>query len=90
MGEEEQIGIKFTATITGLKGSCHANHKVGQQFALNCYDSGGLCGFFYHDIFPYLTVMQFGGQYPWWGKDTIDVECPDRYNVVSLKIERKK
>jgi uncharacterized repeat protein (TIGR04076 family) len=87
--EEEKIGIKFIATVTGLKGSCHANHKAGQMFELNCYDSGGLCGFFYHDIFPNLNTMQFGGKYPWWDKDLIEVECPDRYNTVSLKIERK-
>jgi len=51
---------------------------------LNCYNSCGLCGFFYHDIFPYLSVMQFGGKYPWWDKNTIEVECSDRYNAISL------
>ena len=88
--EMEKIGVKFIATITGMKGTCNAKHRMGQQFELNCYDSGGLCGAFYHDIFPYLSVMQFGGKYPWWEKDCIEVECPDRYNMVSLKIERKK
>jgi len=34
--EEEKIGIKFIATVTGLKGSCHANHQLGQKFELNC------------------------------------------------------
>ncbi len=90
MSEKEKIGVKFTATVTGQKGTCHANHKLGQHFELNCYDPGGLCGFFYHDIFPYLSVMQFGGKYPWWEKDEIDVECPDRYNTVSIRIERKR
>ncbi len=90
MSEEESIAIKFVATVTGQKGTCHANHKLGQKFNLNCYDPGGLCGFFYHDIFPYLSVMQFGGKYPWWEKDQIEVECPDRSNTVSLKIEKKK
>jgi uncharacterized repeat protein (TIGR04076 family) len=90
MEEEKQTEAKFVATVTGLKGTCNVNHTMGQQFELNCYDSGGLCGFFYHDIFPYLSVMQFGGKYPWWDKDMIEVECPDRYNTVSLKIERKK
>jgi len=88
--EEEKLGIKFIGTVKGAKGSCHANHKTGQKFELNCYDSGGLCGFFYHDIFPCLSVMQFGGKYPWWDKDQIEVECPDRYNTVSLRIEKKK
>ena len=62
MKEEEKIGIKFVATVTGQKGTCHANHRSGQTFELNCYDPGGLCGFFYHDIFPYLSVMQVGGK----------------------------
>jgi len=90
MKEEEKIGVKFIGTITDLKGTCHASHKVGQKFELNCYDSGGLCGFFYHNIFPYLSVMQFGGKYPWWKRDTMEVECPDHYNAVSLRVERKK
>jgi len=34
--------------------------------------------------------MQFGGKYPWWDKDEIEMECPDRYNTVSLRIEKKK
>jgi uncharacterized repeat protein (TIGR04076 family) len=88
MEEEKEIGIKFIATIRGMKGSCHAHHKAGQKFELNCYDSGGLCGFFYHDIFPYLNAMQFGGKYPWWIRID-EVECPDRYNTVSLKSKEK-
>jgi uncharacterized repeat protein (TIGR04076 family) len=34
--------------------------------------------------------LQFDGKYPWWDKDSIEVECPDRYNTVSFTIERKK
>jgi len=28
MEEEKEIGIKFIAMVTGLKGTCHANHIV--------------------------------------------------------------
>ena len=34
--------------------------------------------------------LQFDGKYPWWDKDSTEVGCPDRYNTVSLTIERKK
>jgi len=34
--------------------------------------------------------MQFGGKYPWWDKDEIEVEGPDRYSTVSLRIEKRK
>ena len=60
----------------------------GDLLAVSCYDSGGLCGFFYHDIFPNLSVMQFGGKYPWASADELVVECPDRGNAVTLKITR--
>lgn len=33
--------------------------------------------------------MQFGGKYPWWDRDKIEVDCPDRTNTVSIRIEKK-
>ena len=38
---EQETEVKFIATVTGVKGTCHAHHTLGQQFELNCYDSGG-------------------------------------------------
>ncbi len=76
----------LTAEIIDVKGECTAGHKKGDRFSLGCYDSGGLCGFFYHDIFPSLSVMQFGGRYPWNKEDAMVIECPDRKNAVTLRI----
>ena len=78
----------FRAEVLDVKGDCHAGHRKGDVLSVSCYDSGGLCGFFYHDIFPNLSVMQFGGQYPWASKDEMVLECPDRENAVTLKITR--
>ena len=80
---------KFTATVTDLKGTCRARHRIGQRFELNCYDTGGLCGFFYHDLYPYLLGLQYGAVFPWWGdQKVVEIECPDPYNklVVTLEI----
>ncbi|PIP46979.1 MAG: hypothetical protein COX16_06905 [Deltaproteobacteria bacterium CG23_combo_of_CG06-09_8_20_14_all_51_20] len=74
------------AEIIDVKGECTAGHRKGDSFNLSCYTSGGLCGFFYHDIFPGLSVMQFGGRYPWNKGDEMVVECPDRKNAVTLRI----
>ena len=52
----EQLGYKATGTITGLKGECSAGYKVGDKFELSGYSSDGLCGFFYHDIYPYIIM----------------------------------
>jgi uncharacterized repeat protein (TIGR04076 family) len=78
----------FEAEVLDVKGECTAGHRKGDTFSVNCYSSGGICGFFYHDIFPSLSVMQFGGKYPWASKDELVLECPDRHNAVTLKIKK--
>ena len=79
----------FTAEVVAIKGHCGAGHKVGDKITLGCWDSGGLGGFFYHDIFPSLNIMSFGGKYPWAKADRMTVECPDRANFVTLRIRKE-
>ncbi len=88
MAQDPGIGCKIQATITGVKGTCAAAHAPGDTFEISCYDTGGLCGFCYHHIFPDLSTFQFGGSLPWWEGDTIELACPDTYNLVTLKLER--
>jgi hypothetical protein len=38
--------------------------------------------------FPNLSTFQFGGTLPWWEGDTIELQCPDSYNLVTSKLER--
>jgi hypothetical protein len=45
-------GHKVTATVKSVKGKCSWGHEEGDTFSINCQDTAGLCGFFYHDIFP--------------------------------------
>lgn len=90
MAKDPGIGHKIIATITDLKGECNAGHKVGDKLEISCHNPAGLCGFFYHDIFPTISTLQFGGTYPWGDPDTVEVECPDRYNVLKAKLERVK
>ncbi len=52
MAQDPGIGCRVQATITGVKGECGAGHRVGETFEISCYNPGGLCGWFYHDVFP--------------------------------------
>ena len=78
----------FEAEVISVAGSCGAGHKKGDRFRMSCWDAGGLCGFFYHHIFPDLNVLQFDGTLPWAGEKTHTVQCPDRHNEVTLVIHR--
>lgn len=85
-------GYKVIATVKSVKGACSWGHEVGDTFNINCHDTAGLCGFFYHDIFPKIAMLQFGGGYPpeWGDPDAMTVECMDRTNLVTLELRREK
>lgn len=86
----EHVGNKVTGTVKSVKGYCHAGHKAGDKIELDCHNAGGLCGFFYHDIFPTLTLLQFGGQYPWGDPDKVELECLDKANAVIIELQRQR
>jgi uncharacterized repeat protein (TIGR04076 family) len=75
------------------EGASQLRHKAGDRIELSSYSSGGLCGFLYHDIFPYVIMLQFGGGFPadWSDPDVIHMECMDKFNlVIELKRIREK
>ena len=90
MAKDPKLGYRVVATVIEVKGKCNAGHEVGDTFEISCHNPAGLCGFFYHDIFPNLSTFQFGGSLPWWQGDTIHLECPGHRNQVTLKLERTK
>jgi uncharacterized repeat protein (TIGR04076 family) len=90
MAKDPGIGYKVIATILSVKGECSAGHTTGDTFEISCHDSAGLCGYFYHDIFPALSTFQFGGNLPWWQGDTIEMGCPDGDNLVRMSLQRIK
>ncbi|MDP2953470.1 MAG: TIGR04076 family protein [Chloroflexota bacterium] len=88
--EKPKVGHRVVGTVTGVKGHCSWGHEVGDKFELSGHDAAGLCGFFYHDIFPQITMLQFGGGYPkeWGNPDVMTVECMDRSNAVKMELRR--
>jgi uncharacterized repeat protein (TIGR04076 family) len=90
--KEPRVGFKVEGEILAVKGTCSRGHRVGEKFDLSGHDMAGLCGFFYHDIFPYIIMLQFGGGFPqeWGGPDVVELECMDRTNVVKIRLCRIK
>ena len=83
--------FKIVGTIKDIKGRCSARHKVGDTLELSVHNASGLCGIFYHDIFPTISTLQFGGSFPWGpDPDVVEVECPDRMNAVTMELKRIK
>ena len=90
MAKDPGLGYQVTATIKEVKGKCGAGHQAGETFEISCHNPAGLCGWFYHNIFPALQTFQFGGNLPWWKGDVIELTCPDPKHPVTIRLERKK
>ena len=90
MEHKPRLGYRIIGTIKKVKGSCSAGHSVGDQMELSGHDTGGLCGFLYHQIFPYLVMLQFGGGFPrqWGDPDVVEMDCFDKSNVVTIELKR--
>ena len=91
MGNEKKIGYTVVGTIKEVKGTCSAGHKVGDQMELSMHNTGGLCGAFYHGIYPYVVMLQMGGSFPpeWGDVDTVYLDCMDKWNAVSIELKRQ-
>lgn len=83
------VSIKIT-NILG-KGVCPNHHKVGDVFkVIGAETVNGLCGWAYHAIMPFMTVLRFGGEFPWEeDNDTAIVCCPDPHNPVIFELRRE-
>jgi uncharacterized repeat protein (TIGR04076 family) len=89
-GKGSRAGIQNLGHSDRGKGTLQRWSSRGEEFEISCHNPGGLCGFFYHDIFVSLLAFQFGGNLPWWQGDAIQVQCPDSHNLVTVRLERSK
>ncbi len=80
----------YIAKVVGQKGRCGAGHKVGDTFELNTHKTSGICGWCYHDLFPTLCTLAFGGNIPWQDSKEFKYDCPDRENPVTFVIRRRE
>jgi uncharacterized repeat protein (TIGR04076 family) len=90
--DKPKVGNRVVGTIKAVKGFCHAGHKIGDRIELDGHTSGGLCGFLYHQAFPYIIMLQFGGGFPaeWGDPDVVELDCIDKTNQVTIELRRTR
>lgn len=87
MAKEYQV----VARVIRQKGKCHLGHRVGDEFEIGHVTPTGMCSWAFCTIFPFATVLQFGGAFPWEdspGKAI--VACPDSENPVVFELRRAR
>ena len=77
------------ARVVSQKGTCAAGHKVGDEFVVGGNTPSGVCPWAFYTLFPFITVLQYGGAFPWQTEaDSTTVACPDPDNPVVFKLSR--
>jgi uncharacterized repeat protein (TIGR04076 family) len=82
---------KLTAKVISQKGTCSAGHCVGDEFVLGEKTPENMCSWAFQTIFPFYSVLRFGGTFPWEkDRDKAVVACPDPDNPIVFEIQRIK
>ena len=77
------------AKVVSQKGTCEAQHKVGDEFIIGEKTPPNFCSWAFCSIFPFAQVLQFGGSFPWEeDRNKTTVACPDPDNPVVFELRR--
>jgi uncharacterized repeat protein (TIGR04076 family) len=77
------------AKVISRKGTCDAQHKVGDEFVIGEQMPPDLCSWAFHSLFPCAQVLRFGGSFPWeQDPNKTTVACPDQENAVVFELRR--
>ena len=68
-------------------GRCSYGHLVGDSFEIGEVCPAGLCAWAFNSLFPFATVLRFGGSLPWEDAGRACVSCPDPDNTVVFELE---
>ena len=85
MAESYEVAVK----VVSQKGTCAAQHKVGDEWVIGSKTPGGICLGAFNVLLPSARVLTFGGVFPWeTDPDVTTVACPDPENPVVFELRR--
>ena len=85
MAESYDVAVK----IISQKGTCAAEHKVGDEWVIGSKTPAGICLSAFNVLLPNARVLRFGGSFPWESNpDVTTVACPDAANPVVFELRR--
>ena len=75
--------------IISQKGDCYLGHKVGDEWIFGMKSPAGLCNPAWNAIYPYIRILQFGGEYEYPVDSGVTrVCCPDPYTPIIFELSK--
>ena len=83
----ENYSLKIT--LTSNQKPCHMGHQPGDEWLFEGKTPSGMCVLAYNTIFPFISVLLNGGNFPWQEcPDILIVSCPDHEVVNRFELRR--
>src|SRR4030042_1717063 len=85
MADNYSVSIKLVSNLN----PCHIGQKPGDKWLFEGKTPAGMCVFAYNSLYPFILVLQSGGNFPW--QDNPDVliqSCPDNEVVNRFELRR--
>ena len=80
---------EVVAKVISQKGTCGAEHKVGDEWVIGSKTPEGICLSAFDALLSSARVLMFGGAFPWeTDPDVTTVACPDAANPVVFELRR--
>jgi len=76
--------------VTVIGGKCQGgHHQIGDSFEIESVTPEGMCLGAWGAIFPYVTVLECDGEFPWEEVGTkARIHCSDPEGII-LEVEKK-
>ena len=75
--------------VISQKGTCDAEHKVGDEWVITDKVPAGICFDALDSISAPVKVLMFGGSFDWEADpDVAIVACPDAHNPLVFELRR--
>jgi len=82
--------MKVKIKVVSQKGTCHLNHKIGDEILVTENDiQGNICIHALYSMLPKIFAIMYGASFPWVKKgENPKHACPDGKNPVIFEIEK--
>lgn len=85
MAEGREVRVK----VVSQRGHCEYGHREGDEWVVGDTTPAGLCTWAFNSLYPALSVLMYGGAFPWESDpDACTVCCPDPANPVVFELRR--
>lgn len=73
--------------VLDIERKCYWGHRRGQKMEVDPFNTGGICGLLYAQLYPFIQTLLSGATPAWAGAEhSITAVCPDPYDQLSFRL----